>query len=54
MITKEGGMVMREVFKNGCNAGTAPLSGGGGGLSNCFRQGFQPLDKKPVLPSSLQ
>jgi hypothetical protein len=32
VIIEEGGMVMKEVFRNGCNAGVAPLSGGGGAL----------------------
>jgi hypothetical protein len=31
VITEEGGMVMKKELKNGCNAVTAPLSGGGGG-----------------------
>ncbi|MDR1168366.1 MAG: hypothetical protein LBK53_05705 [Heliobacteriaceae bacterium] len=31
MIIEKGGMVMRETFKDGCNADVVPLSGGGGG-----------------------
>jgi hypothetical protein len=28
-IIEEGGMVMKKVFKNSCNAGVEPLSGRG-------------------------
>jgi hypothetical protein len=30
-LVKKGGMVMKKELKKGCNAGIAPLSGGGGG-----------------------